>query len=250
LKSLKATRMRKSNGFMALNWQEHKVKDPVLKQQSDSPVRRAGRPRRLTTQQVIEAAIALGLEDLTMAALAERLNVRVAVLYNYVKGRDELIDLAARQVLTSQQFPDDHGQHWRDYAIGYARAAHDLFRSDAQLLSLLMSGKLSPAIKIDSVEAWLEAMTIRGFPPLNALALRKAIDAIVMGSAVQAAHARAHASDYPGAVRDAVKSRSKAELPQLSTHLDSFVAIEEPDAWEASLHLLLDGIAAMRTTSA
>ncbi|QGP81105.1 TetR/AcrR family transcriptional regulator C-terminal domain-containing protein [Sphingobium sp. CAP-1] len=220
-----------------------------MQQPSAPPARRVGRPRRLTTRQVIEAAIAIGLDNVTMAALAQRLGVRVAVLYNYVKGRDELIDLAARHALTSQPFPDDHGQDWRSYATGYARAAYDLFRSDAQLLPLLMNGKLSPATKVDSVEAWLEAMTVRGFPPTEALALLKAIDAIVMGSAVQAAHARAHAPDYPGTVRAAVTSRPKGDLTRLSAHLDSFVALAEPDAWEGSLHLLLDGIEAMRTAS-
>ena len=217
-----------------------------MKQQPEAPAKRAGRPRRLTTKQVIEAAIAMGLEDLTMAALAERLGVRVAVLYNYVKGRDELIDLAARHALSSQQFPEDHGQDWRDYALGYARAASELFRSDAHLLPLLISGNLSPAIKIDSVEAWLEAMTARGFSSSTALTLLNAIDAIIMGSAVQAAHARAHAPDYAGAVREAVASRPEGELPQLSAHIDNFVQIATSDEWDAPLQLLFDGIEASR----
>lgn len=217
-----------------------------MSQPSARPAKRAGRPRRLSTAQVIEAAVALGLEDLTMSALAERLGVRVAVLYNYVRGRDELIGLAARHAISTQPFPQDTGQPWRDYALAYARAAYDLFRSDAQLLPLLINGKLSPAIKIDSVESWLEVMSRHHFAPDEALAILKAIDALVMGSAVLASHARSHAADYSGSVREAVKSRPAAELPLLTANLDSFAAIVDPSSWERSLQMLLDGIEAKR----
>lgn len=222
------------------------AKGARLTQPPAAPAKRAGRPRRLTTAQVMEAAIALGLEDLTMSALAERLGVRVAVLYNYVKGRDELIGLAARHAIGTQPFPEDVGQDWREYALAYARAAYDLFRSDAQLLPLVMNGKLSPAIKIDSVESWLEIMTKHGFAPAEALSILKAIDTLVMGSAVLASHARSYAADYSASVRDTVNSRPAAELPLLVANLDSFAAIVEPENWERSLQMLLDGIEAKR----
>lgn len=209
-----------------------------------APAKRAGRPRRLSTAQVIEAAIAIGLEDLTMVALADRLGVRVAVLYNYVKGRDELIGLAARHAISTQPFPKDVGQDWREYALAYARAAYDLFRSDAQLLPLVMNGKLSPAIKIDSVESWLEVMTRHDFAPDQALAVLKAIDAIVMGSAVLASHARSYADDYSASVRNSVNSRPTAEIPLLVANIDSFAATVDPATWESSLQILLDGIEA------
>ena len=223
------------------------VRDARLTQPPAAPAKRAGRPRRLTTSQLVEAAIALGLEDLTMSALAERLGVRVAVLYNYVKGREELIGLAARHAISTQPFPEDVGQSWRDYALAYARAAYDLFRSDAQLLPLMINGKLSPAIKIDSVESWLETMTKHGFAAAEALSILKAIDTLVMGSAVLASHARSYAADYPASVRDTVNSRPPAELPLLVANLDSFAAIVDPENWERSLQMLLDGIESKRS---
>ncbi|ANI80040.1 hypothetical protein EP837_03656 [Sphingobium sp. EP60837] len=181
-----------------------------------------------------------------MSALAERLGVRVAVLYNYVKGREELISLAARHAISTQPFPEDVGQDWRDYALAYARAAYDLFHSDAQLLPLVMNGKLSPAIKIDSVESWLETMTKHGFAAGEALSILKAVDTLVMGSAVLASHARSYAADYSVSVRDTVNSRPPAELPLLVANLDSFAAIVDPENWERSLQMLVDGIDAQK----
>lgn len=204
--------------------------------------RRAGRPRRLSTAQVIEAALALGLDDLTMAKVANSLGVRVAVLYNYVRNREELVTLAARHALSRQRFPDDEQQDWRAYARAYALAAHSLFRSDAQLLPLLVAGKISPAAKIDSVEAWLRVMTAHGFSPARALQLLKTIDAIVMGSAVLASHARAHAADYPGAVRDSIQARPRNQLPLLSAHAEDFVATADPENWAVALDLLLGSV--------
>lgn len=224
----------------------NEAREARLTEPPAAPAKRAGRPRRLTTSQLVEAAIALGLEDLTMSALAERLGVRVAVLYNYVKGRDELIGLAARHAISTQPFPEDVGQSWRDYALAYARAAYDLFRSDAQLLSLLMNGKVSPAIKIDSVEGWLEVMTRHDFAPNEALAILKAIDTLVMGSAVLASHARSYGTDYSASVRDTVNSRPAGELPLLTANLDSFTSIVDPSTWERSLQMLFDGIEALR----
>lgn len=206
----------------------------------EAPVRKAGRPRRLTTSQVIQAAIAVGLEDLTMAKVAERLGVRVAVLYNYVKNREELVSLAARHAMAGQSFPEDEGQDWRAYARAYARAAYGLFRSDAQLLPLLISGKISPAAKLDNVERWLEVMTARGFTAERALWLLHAIDAIVMGSAVLASHAAAYADDYPAAVQDSIDARPRAELPLLNAHAGQVTACADPANWEAAIGMLLE----------
>ena len=64
----------------------------------------AGRPRRLTTEQVLETAIAIGLEGLTMSAVARRLGVSITVLYGYVSSREELVRLAASYALEQHQY--------------------------------------------------------------------------------------------------------------------------------------------------
>ena len=57
--------------------------------------RTVGRPRRLSTEQVLQAGLDIGLERLTMSAVARHLGVRITVLYGYVSNRDELVRLAS-----------------------------------------------------------------------------------------------------------------------------------------------------------
>jgi hypothetical protein len=47
----------------------------------DSPPLRAGRPRLLTLDQVVDGALEVGLDRFNMAMLAEHLGVGVATLY-------------------------------------------------------------------------------------------------------------------------------------------------------------------------
>lgn len=63
--------------------------------------RKGGVPRSLTEHQIVGAALDLtrevGLESLTMNALAERLGVGVMTLYSYFRGRGELLDAMAKR---------------------------------------------------------------------------------------------------------------------------------------------------------
>ena len=61
--------------------------------------RRRGRPPRLSRDHIVDAACELGIENLTMAAVAERLGVTHQSLYGWVQDRDELIDLVSDRLI-------------------------------------------------------------------------------------------------------------------------------------------------------
>ena len=205
--------------------------------------RRVGRPRRLTLSQILDAAIEMGLSDLKMSALAERLNVRVAVLYTYVSGRAELVCLAAQRASGAAAFPEDTGQSWRDYAIQYAEAHYQLVEK-GQLISVLLDGDLSLSTKVDSAEQWLQVMLRHGFTASAALDLLRAIDVIVLGGAVLAAYAQAIAGDeatYRDQVRASVVRRSSGDLPNLFPNADRF-ADSAVSGWRNALLSLLQAM--------
>jgi len=209
--------------------------------------RPVGRPRRLTTEQVLEAALAEGLDGLTMSRVAERLGVGVAVLYSYVGGREELIRLAAARAQARHQLPNDVGQPWAIYALEYAEALFDLMAGDAQLLTSFMSGGLGPAVQVHSAERWLQAMTARGFAADEAIRLQRMMALVVMGGAAafihEAALAAAGVSHEDGA-REAATGR--AELPLLSTVVSAFA---ESHDWKQAFVAMLRGVAASRGES-
>ena len=56
--------------------------------------RRVGRPARINRQLIAEAAGEIGLADLTLKAVADRLGVSVTGLYHHIADKDDLMRLS------------------------------------------------------------------------------------------------------------------------------------------------------------
>ena len=199
--------------------------------------------------QVIEAALAVGLDGMTMNQVAERLGVAKAVLYNYVESREELVRLAAAGAAQQHPFPEDRSQPWDEYAMEHARALFRLLTRDPQLLALFMNGGLGPGSQIDRAEMWLQAMTAREFTGEEAMRLLRDMGLHVVGAAAGFLHAgarreagRPHAQE----AAEAVRSRPADELPLLRRHLEAFGREADETSWEASLRLLFLGVETSR----
>jgi AcrR family transcriptional regulator len=76
-----------------------------------TPIRR-GRPARISRDAIAAAALEVGFEALTFAAVADRLGVRAASLYHHVSGRDDLVGLALDRVVASVA-PPERSEDWR-----------------------------------------------------------------------------------------------------------------------------------------
>lgn len=80
-----------------------------------------GRPPMLSREAIVDAALAEGLDSLTMAAVARRLGVVASALYRWVDGREQLLglvsDVVVERVLPAS--PDRGG--WRDWTADLAR---------------------------------------------------------------------------------------------------------------------------------
>src|SRR5438132_6287412 len=102
-----------------------------------------GRPRRLTLRAVVDAATEIGLENLSMNAVAARLGVAVATIYTYVDGRDDLMRLVANRRAWRPQVSEVN-QHWSDIVRAHAEGMYQLFSSDPSLLIQVVNGGLGP----------------------------------------------------------------------------------------------------------
>jgi AcrR family transcriptional regulator len=74
---------------------------------------RRGRQPQLSRARIADAALAVGFEDLTLVAVAERLGVTHAALYTHVVDRDDLVIAAVDQLVDSLPSPKD-GPDWRE----------------------------------------------------------------------------------------------------------------------------------------
>lgn len=201
--------------------------------------KRVGRPRLLSTEQVLDAAIELGLEGLTMATLAKRLGVSPGMIYGYVASRDELIELATARVSQDYDYPTDVGQHWAVYAAQNAVAWFKFFTGPGDFLSRYLNGQNGPASEIDRATIWVAAMRDRGFELDRALQLQRQMGEIVMGGAVTEIRNRS-LQDMDQRLSSALAARG---IDKERKDLRLYATVAQEPVWHISLMGLLHAMA-------
>ena len=161
-----------------------------------------GRPRMLTQDQVVQAALKLGLDNFTMKRVAQDLGVSIATIYQYVSDRDQLLRLAVAQQMSTLPFPADTGQHWSTFLREYAHATFDLLQSDPHVLVRLLTSGLGMETEVQIVETFLEFMVSRGFAPEDAMHIMHQATAASFGAAVAVCRDRTRARNS-GSLRKA-----------------------------------------------
>lgn len=159
-----------------------------------------GRPRSLTRDLVIDAAVTLGLDRFSMKRVAEHLGVGIATLYQYVANRDELLRLAIERQLDSVDLPGDREQHWAEYVIEYACSLKDALVSEPHLILQVMDGGGGIERELAVTERFVEVLVARGFGVDDAVGVWRSIGAVTLGAAIatcrdRAAEARNGSSD-------------------------------------------------------
>src|SRR5687768_9044404 len=99
---------------------------------------RLGRPPRISRAMIAEAAHELGLDGLTLRAVAEHLGVSIAALYHHVSSKDDLMRLAAEYSVARVPRPEDRGQHWALWLAEWADYNLDAFLARPGLLTQYM----------------------------------------------------------------------------------------------------------------
>ncbi len=220
-----------------------------MKTKETAKVLPRGRPRKLEISQVIDAALAVGLQKLTMAAVAEKLGVAKAVLYGYVKDRDELVRIAAAKASRRLHNPQDCGQHWCRWIVEDARALYEVLTMDGELLETWINGVQSHILEIDSGESWLQAMTKRGFTGEEALQLRRIVAHLVIGAAASSKRDRTlrnQGRPRSSTIKKSVLARSPEETLLLREFVDVFGREVTETNWEYGLYILLHGVVVAR----
>lgn len=115
-----------------------------------------GRPRRLSEQQVLDAALDVlherGVGGLSMRAVARRLDVPTMTVYGYVPNKQALEGLVTDHILSKVQVPI--GGTWEERLHGLLCAARATLVDEPQLtdgatvhgstITLLLDGELGP----------------------------------------------------------------------------------------------------------
>ena len=195
---------------------------------------RAGRPRLLTLDLVLDGALAVGLDRFHMALLAEPLGVGVATLYQYVPSRSELVRMAVSRQVTRLPLPHDTGQHWADYIREYALALQNALASEPRAIAQFADAGFGFEAEVEMVEGFLAVLVARGFELAEAVRVVRHTGFIAFGAAVmlareQAAKARGEATR---AAIDSAMARAGRPLPLMRAAADLYAAGSETLAAE------------------
>jgi AcrR family transcriptional regulator len=163
---------------------------------------------------IAQAAHELGLEGLTLKAVAEHLDVSIAALYHHVSSKDDLMRLAAEYSATRVPRPEDHGQHWAQWLYEWAVYNRDVFLAQPGLLAQFLDGAISHEAIATQVDAILGLLVRQGFTVLEANGAYELITSCALGTAVSTIREQAAA---------------EAGHPILATH-EQLVAERGPDA--------------------
>lgn len=129
-----------------------------------STPQRIGRPRRLSTEEIVASAIDLadeaGLEALSMPKLAKRLGVGTMTLYGYVRNKEDLLDRIAEQIFQDLRPPshDDWRQGLFTFFSDFRRAA----LAHPTLAQLLPTGRITIPAVFDILETAFRQLTEDG----------------------------------------------------------------------------------------
>jgi AcrR family transcriptional regulator len=86
-------------------------------------VQRPGPQPRITADDIVEAAIAVGIGRFTITDIARHLGIAAPVLYRWVADREEVLDLVADHVIAQVQPPPAPSDgDWRPWLADYAVA--------------------------------------------------------------------------------------------------------------------------------
>jgi AcrR family transcriptional regulator len=211
-----------------------------------------GRPRLLTHEGILEAAIELGLETVTMKRLAAHLGVGTATLYQYYDSRKSLMRAAALHSMSGLPFPEDVGQHWAEFAREFAASICSALSDNPSFITSYHASDYGFEVQFNLVEQFLSVMTSRGFETEQAMRLFNALGMAAYAGAVETVRQREF--EFSDETIDIVARRQfdrldAAEFPHMKQVMPIFTM--SPDKkMDLMLNLILQTIAAERGEAA
>jgi AcrR family transcriptional regulator len=213
-----------------------------------SSKRKVGRPARLDRAMIARAAYDVGLDRITMKAVAEELGVSVPGLYHHVEGREDLMRLAAEYSAAQIAVPVDHGQHWTEWLLEWAQYMHRAFVAQPELMNQFLHRAIGVERMVVHVDAMLALLLRHGFEAHEAMDTYVLVSQCALGAALtdirEAEGAREGRPDIVEYHR-AIAMRPPEELPSLRA-LAATPRVTDRPSFEDRIVTLLVGIAVRR----
>jgi AcrR family transcriptional regulator len=215
---------------------------------SGRPSGRVGRPARIDRAAIADAVLELGLDGISMKAVADHLGVSVQGLYHYVRNRRELLVLAAERSISRLPAPEDCGQHWDEWLREWARHVYLSFVEEPEVLTQYLTGALRWESMVSVVDSVIQVLGRAGFDPLDAMGAFNTVARYAVGAAAHELRDRGAAAEGRSTMVDLhrmVATRPPEELAGVRALL-AVSPINMGTRFEDQLTTVLVGIAARR----
>jgi TetR/AcrR family transcriptional regulator, tetracycline repressor protein len=222
-----------------------------------SPESPARRPRAsLTRESIVDAAVAVlderGLSELTMRAVAARLDAGAMSLYRHVSGREELLDLVVAR-LTAEVPARPATGAWRADLAALARDVRAALLRRPNL-TVLLTSRAGLGGGLATLEHALGILRGAGFGPHDAALANHALGNYVAGAALWEAVGLEGATGEErraraGAAADGLARLPAGAWPSVAWASQALFAGGADDRFEFGLAVLLDGLEARLAAS-
>lgn len=215
--------------------------------------RSVGRPPVVSLEEILDAAVEIGLGEVTPRRIAQKLGIGAATLYRHVSGRDELVRLAAFRLALHQRQPEwspADSLHWSQVVLAYADSLRQVFTDEPHLINELLAGRLGPEAEMVFLEPFLRRLSACSVPVSEGMRLHNAVAMLAIGAAAGASGVRA-AGGTAAAVAAMQRTLNEND-PERFSHVRRGLAAYRVDGeahWRAALIALLQGFAHERGES-
>lgn len=204
-----------------------------------------GRPPQINTNQILQTAISLGFDNVSMNAVARELKVTPAALYRYFESKDALLDACMDHFCKRLVLPAED-QHWRDFLTGLGIAIRRTLNElpGASTYGNRMGPTTPAGFRI--VDLSLNLLMDQGFSERDAWsAYVMVLDHVFNYVRKEEEYALLEAQNGPGGYKlMQLQPEELEDLPALAKTLASYGDIDFDYAYERQLRAIIVGIEA------
>ncbi|MFI0421224.1 TetR/AcrR family transcriptional regulator [Spongiactinospora sp. 9N601] len=205
-----------------------------------------GRPPQVGRESIVEAAVEVGFEELSMSAVARRLGVKHSTLYRYFPHKEALLAAAADRVVAGMDWPAARAG-WRAYLRALAGTTFRMF-TDHPGLALHVAAMRGGLVEFSRQGARAAAALVEaGMDAETAVLAQDLVNEQVLlyFLAGQRADEPATAVEETAMLRRGMLDDVRGEAPEQVVDAFERVISGRPEDWfHRKIEVVLDGIAA------
>jgi TetR/AcrR family transcriptional regulator, tetracycline repressor protein len=184
---------------------------------ADDKPRARGRPPSLSEEGIVAAALRLtsevGIDNLSMRALARELGVPTMTIYHYVPNKEALVELVVNHILREIRIPESDEGTWEERLRRLEREARRVLADQPGMSAQLRDGGSTEGTRL--AEGVLAILRDGGFGPEDAVLCFATLYTFMTGQIDLDAMAHAVVGESPSATLEGVTRSTQFSRDEL-----------------------------------